>query len=59
MIPNQTYTICKKIKIHTKPLATVVVSQTGLFVKETDKYLCFRGFKVRKDCVVQISKETN
>ncbi len=59
MSPNQTYRIDKKIKIHTKPLAEVVVSQTGLFVRETFKYFCFKGFRVRKDCVVQISKETN
>lgn len=54
--PNKMYTIAKKIKIHTKPLQEVVVPQTGLFVKETASYYIFVGFKVRKNCVVDIEK---
>ena len=57
MQPNKMYTVVKKIKIHTSPLVEVVVPQTGAFVKETDAYLCFRGFKVRKACVVDIKEE--
>lgn len=57
MQPNNMYTVVKKIKIHTSPLVQVVVPQTGLFVKETDSYLCFRGFKVRKSVVVDIKEE--
>lgn len=56
MQPNKVYTIVKKIKIHTKPLCEVVDPQTGLFVKQTDSYYIFRGFKVRKECVVQIEE---
>lgn len=56
--PNKMYTVTKKIKIHTKPLKVVIVPQTGLFVKQTESYLFFRGFRVRKDCVVQIEEET-
>lgn len=54
MESGKMYTITKKIKIHTKPLVEIVVPQTGLFVTETDKYFFFRGFKVRKDCVLYI-----
>ena len=57
MTPGYIYTITKKIKLHTKPLVEIVFPQTGLFVKETAKYFCFRGFRVRKDCVVQIKEE--
>ena len=55
--PNQVYTVVKKIKIHTKPLVEVVVPQTGLFVRETSKYFCFSGFKVRKDCVLSVKEQ--
>lgn len=54
--PNNLYSVVKKIKIHTKPLREVVVSQTGLFVKQTDLYLMFVGFRVRKDCVVSVAE---
>ncbi len=57
MQPNKMYTVVKKIKIHTSPLVQVVVPQTGLFVKETDSYLIFRGFKVKKSVVVDIKEE--
>lgn len=56
LIPNRKYTVSKKIKIHTKPLTYVVVSQTGVFVKETHSYLIFRSFKVSKQCVEQIQE---
>ena len=54
LIPNQTYTVTKKIKIHTKPLTEVCVTQTGIFVKHTNSYLIFRGYRVRKSCVIKI-----
>lgn len=54
--PNKVYTVAKEIKIHTKSLRKVVISQSGLFVKQTDSYFVFRGFKVRKECVVQIEE---
>ena len=53
---NHLYSVVKKIKIHTKPLIEVVVPQTGLFVKQTDTYLVFAGFKVRKECVVSVTE---
>ena len=56
MQPEKMYTVVKKIKIHTKPLTEVVVPQTGYFVKETASYLCFVGFKVRKNSVVHIKE---
>lgn len=57
MTPNKTYTVTKRIKIHTKPLAEIDVPMTGLFVKETDAYYIFRGFKVRKSVVTSINAE--
>ena len=56
MQPGKTYTVTKKIKLHTKPLIECVVSMTGVFVKETDKYCVFRGFKVRKSVIQNIEK---
>ena len=56
MQPNETYTVTKKIKLHTKPLKECVVSMTGVFVKETDKWLIFRGFKVKKSVIQNIEK---
>jgi hypothetical protein len=55
--PNKMYTVVKKIKLHTKPLVEIQVPQTGLFVKQTDKCLIFRGFKVRKCCVISVKEE--
>lgn len=54
MSPNKTYTVTKKIKLHTKPLVQAVISMTGLFEKETTSYYVFRGFKVRKSTIVSI-----
>lgn len=56
LLPNRVYSVEKKIKIHTKPLREVVISQTGRFVKQTDAYLIFVGFKVRKQCVVSVEE---
>ena len=56
LLPGKMYTVAKRIKIHTKPLCEVVVSQTGRFVKQTDSYLIFAGFKVRKQCVVSVEE---
>lgn len=58
LVPNKKYTIAKKIKIHTKPLTEVLVEQTGIFIKQTDAYYIFLGFRVRKACTVLI-KEVN
>lgn len=57
LTPNKTYTVTKKIKIHTKPLAEINVPMTGLFVKETDFYYIFRGFRVNKSVVASIKAE--
>jgi hypothetical protein len=54
--PNKLYTVFKRIKIHTKPLTEVDVSQTGIFTKETHSYLMFRGFRVSKSCVYKIQE---
>ena len=59
MQPNKMYTVTKKIKLHTSPVREVVVPQTGAFAKETDDFLVFRGFRVRKACVVDIKEEEN
>lgn len=58
LIPNKPYSVTKKIKIHTKPLQEVFVTQTGIYVKETNSYFIFRGFKVRKLCVTQVQEVT-
>ena len=59
MTAGKTYKITKRIKIHTKPICTVEVIQTGVFVKETEKYYVFNGFRVRKDVVTVIKQIKN
>lgn len=54
--PNKVYTLVKKIKIHTKPLREVCVQETGLFLRETNSSLIFRGFSARKQNVVRIEE---
>ena len=54
--PNKPYRVTKKIKIHTKPLREVEVTQEGLFVKETHRELVFTGFRCRKDCIVKVEE---
>lgn len=54
--PNKTYTVTKKIKLHTKPLREVTFPLTGVFVKETAHSLIFRGFWVKKSVVVSIEE---
>ena len=49
-----TYQVFSKLLIHTKPKRTVIACYEGEFVKETDKFLCFKGFRVKKDRVLKI-----
>ena len=56
LTPNKTYTVTKKIKIHTKPLREVAVPLTGVFIKETAHSLIFRSFRVKKSVVVSIEE---
>ena len=51
---DKLYTVVKVIKIHTKPLRTVKVIQTGRFKKETQSYYIFNSFRVRKSAVLTI-----
>lgn len=49
-----TYQVFIKLLIHTKPKRTVIACYEGDFVKETDKFLCFKGFRIKKDRVLKI-----
>ena len=49
-----TYQVFSKLLIHTKPKRTVIACYEGDFVKETDKILCFKGFRIKKDRVLKI-----
>lgn len=49
-----TYQVFSKLLIHTKPKRTVIACYEGDFVKETDKFLCFKGFRIKKDRVLKI-----
>ena len=59
MTAGKKYKITKRIKIHTKPIRTVEIIQTGVFVKETEKYYVFNGFRVRKDVATVIEQIKN
>ena len=56
LIPNKKYGVVKRIKLHTKPSREIEVPLIGIYVKETDNYLIFRGFRVRKQCVVSLKE---
>jgi hypothetical protein len=56
MVVNKRYAITKRIKIHTKPLVEVNVVQEGIFDHETKTSFCFKGFCVRKSCVLFIEE---
>jgi hypothetical protein len=47
------YTVVKKIKLHTSPLRTAEVVQTGKFLGETPKTYVFEGFRVHKNNFVR------
>ena len=51
------YKVTKKIKIHTKPDVVANVVQTGIFLRETEKYYIFDDFRVKKSVVVKIQKQ--
>ena len=54
MIINARYTITVKIKLHTSPLRELIYEKDGVFIKETDSYYMFEGFRVRKTNVIKI-----
>ena len=54
LCPGAMYTVTKKIKLHTKPIRTAMVVETGVFVKETPSSLVFKGFAVRKRNIEEI-----
>jgi hypothetical protein len=54
MIPNETYTVCVKIKVHTSPLREIEYTKTGRFVKESSAQYVFDSFRVRKGNVTNI-----
>lgn len=56
METNKIYEVRKRIKIHTKPLVTCDVPLSGRFDKETESYLIFDNFRVKKDVVVSIKE---
>lgn len=51
---NSTYEVTKQIKLHTKPTRIAQIKQTGAFIGESEYYLFFHGFRVRKANVVSI-----
>lgn len=57
LIAGCTYQIFSRLLIHTKPERTVIACYEGEFVKETNKYLCFKGFRVKKDGIVKMKMD--
>ena len=52
MIPGNRYKITATIKLHTSPLRLLTYDKTGRFVKETEQYLIFDSFRVKKSTVI-------
>jgi hypothetical protein len=46
------YRVTKRIKIHTKPLVEVTITNIGKFLKETPTQFVFSGFRAKKDNVI-------
>ena len=54
MRPGSRYMLTIKIKLHTSPLKTLEYEREGKFVKESQSYFIFDGFRVRKANVINI-----
>ena len=54
LVEGGTYQIYCNLLIHTKPKRTVIACYEGDFVQETDKFLCFKGFRIKKDRILKI-----
>lgn len=57
LIEGCTYQIFSRLLIHTKPKRTVIACYEGEFIKQTEKFLCFKGFRVKKDSIVKIKMD--
>jgi phage-related protein len=51
---NNTYTVTKRIKLHTKPLVEGELVKTGKFLRETNTYYIFDTFKAIKTNIIKI-----
>lgn len=56
MKSGKVYSVTKRIKIHTSPLAEVDVVKQGKFVKETSSCYIFDTFRVNKSNVISIDE---
>ena len=56
LIKGETYSVMKKIKIHTKPLIEVCITLQGTYKKTTSNYYIFDSFKVNKNNVLHIGR---
>lgn len=52
--PGKTYIVTKRIKVHTSPIRTEVVTKKGKFLRETKTLYVFDSFRVRKDVIERI-----
>ena len=56
MTCNKNYKVTKKIKLHTKPLVEAEITNEGMFLKETENFYCFDGFRVNKETLVKVEE---
>ena len=54
MVSGRKYIVTKRIKLHTKPLRTAVITEQGIFEKETATRYVFDNFSVNKSTVIKI-----
>lgn len=50
------YNVTVKIKLHTSPLRELTYDKEGVFIKETNSFYVFEGFRIRKSNVVKIQE---
>lgn len=50
------YKVVGIIKTHTKPLKTEQIFREGIFKKETDEYLIFNFFRVKKSIIANVER---
>lgn len=56
MIPQYSYCVTIRIKVHTSPLREIEYEKEGVFIKESPSYLIFDNFRVRKENVINIAR---
>lgn len=50
------YKVTEKIKLHTSPLRECIYDKEGVFIRASNSYYVFDGFRVRKANVIKMQE---